>query len=58
MHGSSDYYSEWSKSDKNKYVILTYMWNPENNTSEQMNRNKLIDTEKEIFTKAFGGQIN
>ena len=25
MYGSRDYYTEWSKSDKDKYILLAYM---------------------------------
>ena len=25
MYGSTNYYAEWSKSDEDKYLLLTYM---------------------------------
>ena len=48
MDGPRDYHTEWSKSDKDKYRDITYMWNLNNIT------NKLIyktETDSDIENK-------
>ena len=34
MDGPIDYHTKWSKSDKDKYPIISLMWNLKNNTNE------------------------
>ena len=34
MGGPREYHTKWSKSEKNKYYIITCMWNLKNNTIE------------------------
>ena len=33
MDGPRDYHTEWSKSDKDKYYMISHMWNLKNNTN-------------------------
>ena len=38
MDGPGEYYTEWSKSDRERQILydITYMWNLKNNTSESI----------------------
>ena len=34
MDGPRDYHTKWSKSDKDKYYMISHMWNLKNGTTE------------------------
>ena len=48
MDGPRDYQTKWNKSEKDKYHMISYMWNIKYNTKWMylQNRNRLIDIDR------------
>ena len=48
LDGPRDYQTKWSKSEKDKYHMILYMWNLKYNTkwTYLQNRNRLIDIDR------------
>ena len=48
MDGPKDYYTNWSKSDRERQISydITYMWNIKNHTSELIYKTELTHTHR------------